>query len=93
MLIRYSPCPVRTPVPALGGATFVPRPILAVLITGPSGSRLRDGLLDTGSDETIVDPFSGSANRCGFELGFRARNQPHRSRPDSVPLCSGAATH
>ena len=56
MIIRYSPCAVRTAVPALGGATLVPRPILAVRITGPSGSRLRDGLLDTGADETIVDP-------------------------------------
>lgn len=56
MIIRYTPCPVRTAVPALGGATVVPRPILALRITGPSGSRLRDGLLDTGADETIVDP-------------------------------------
>ena len=56
MLIRYTPCPVRTAVPALGGATLVPRPILALRITGPAGSRLRDGLLDTGADETIVDP-------------------------------------
>jgi hypothetical protein len=56
MLIRYTPCPVRTPIPALGGAILVPRPLLVVRITGPSGSRLRDGLLDTGSDETILDP-------------------------------------
>jgi hypothetical protein len=56
MIIRYTPCLVRTSVPALGGTTVVPRPILAVRIIGPSGSRLRDGLLDTGADETIVDP-------------------------------------
>jgi len=56
MIIRYVPCPVRTAVPALGGAVLVPRPILAVRITGPSGPRLRDGLLDTGADETIIDP-------------------------------------
>jgi hypothetical protein len=56
MIVRYSLCPVRTPVPALGGAMTVPRPVLAIRITGPSGSRLRDGLLDTGADETIVDP-------------------------------------
>jgi hypothetical protein len=36
--------------------TVMPRPILAVRITGPSGSRWRDGLLDTGTDETILDP-------------------------------------
>ena len=56
MMIRYTPCRVRTPVPALGGGTIMPRPILAIRITGPSGSRLRDGLLDTGADETILDP-------------------------------------
>ena len=56
MIIRYTLCPVRSPVPALGGATSIPRPLLAVRITGPTGSRLRDGLLDTGADETILDP-------------------------------------
>ena len=56
MIIRYTPCPVRTPVPALGGAALLPRPLPALRITGPSGSRLRDGLLDTGADETILDP-------------------------------------
>lgn len=56
MIVRYTPCPVRTPVPALGGATLLPRPLLAVRITGPSGSCLRDSLLDTGADETVLDP-------------------------------------
>ena len=56
MIVRYTPCPVRSAVPALGGSLILPRPILAVQITGPSGSRLRDGLLDTGADETVLDP-------------------------------------
>jgi hypothetical protein len=56
MIIRYTPCPVRSPIPALGGATVISRPILAVSLTGPAGSRLRDGLLDTGADESIFDP-------------------------------------
>jgi hypothetical protein len=56
MIIRYTPCAVRTPIPALGGLTTMPRPILAIRVTGPAGSRLRDGLLDTGADETILDP-------------------------------------
>ncbi len=56
MIVRYTPCAVRTPIPGLGGTSIAPRPILPVLITGPSGSRLRDGLLDTGADETILDP-------------------------------------
>ena len=56
MIVPYTPYPVRFPVPALGGALILPRPMLAVQIIGPSGSRLRDGLLDTGADETILDP-------------------------------------
>jgi hypothetical protein len=34
----------------------VPCPILPVRITGPLGGRLRDGLLDSGADETVLDP-------------------------------------
>src|SRR5437879_2920451 len=56
MIIRYTRCPVRTPVPALGGISSIPRPILAVRVSGTTGARLRDGLLDTGADETILDP-------------------------------------
>ena len=56
MIVRYTPCPVRSPVPALGGALILPRPLLAVRITGPLDSCLIDGLLDTGADETILDP-------------------------------------
>jgi hypothetical protein len=44
----------------------IPRPLLPVRITGPSGSRLRDGLLDTGSDETILDP--SVATQIGVDL-------------------------
>jgi Retroviral aspartyl protease len=57
MIVRYTPCPVSSGVPTLAGALIVPRPMLAVRITGPSGYRLHDGLLDTGADETILDPL------------------------------------
>ncbi|MBI3822622.1 MAG: hypothetical protein HY289_08080 [Planctomycetes bacterium] len=56
MIVRYTPCPVNSGVPALAGALIMPRPLLAVLFTGPSGYRLDDGLLDTGADQTILDP-------------------------------------
>jgi hypothetical protein len=65
MMIRYTNCAVRTPIPALGRA-MIPRPILAIRISGPSGSRLRDGLLDTGADETILDP--SVASQIGVDL-------------------------
>ena len=56
MIVRYTPCPVSSGVPALAGALIMPRPMLAVRITGPSGYRLHDGLLDTGADETVLNP-------------------------------------
>ena len=56
MIVRYTSCPVRFPVPSLHGAVLVPRPILPVRITGPTASRLRDSLVDMGADETILDP-------------------------------------
>ena len=75
MIVRYTPCPVRTPVPALAGAMIVPRPMLAVQIAGPSASRLRDGLLDTGSDETILDP--AVAPLIGVDLSQAAEREVH----------------
>jgi predicted aspartyl protease len=32
----------------------VTRPVIAVIVAGPSGKRIIDGLLDTGSDRTIL---------------------------------------
>ena len=51
MIVRYTPCPVRSAVPALGGSLILPRPILAVHDTDPSGARR----LDTGADGTRLD--------------------------------------
>src|SRR5260370_573035 len=44
-----------TPLPMLGGATVLPRPILHVRISGPAGDHLTDGLLDTGADYTVFE--------------------------------------
>jgi hypothetical protein len=74
MIVRYTLCPVRSPVPALGGAKIMPRPLLPVQITGPSGSRLRDGLLDTGADETILDP--SVAGQIGVDLTWHTGFAP-----------------
>lgn len=75
MIIRYTPCPVRSAVPSLARAVVVPRPILAVKIAGPSGYRLRDGLLDTDSDETILDP--SLAPQIGVDLSHATERELH----------------
>jgi hypothetical protein len=40
-------------VVSLGGLFVRPQPILAVNIIGPTNSWIRDGLLDTGSDDVV----------------------------------------
>jgi hypothetical protein len=46
---RRAPSPVRS----LGPAQLRYRPICAVRITGPGGNALRDGLLDSGAEDTV----------------------------------------
>jgi hypothetical protein len=53
MKVRYTAVPVRQPIPSLGGSRVRYRPLLAVMLTGPTGALIRDGLLDTGSDDTV----------------------------------------
>lgn len=57
MIVRYTPCPVTSHVPGTAGKLVIPRPLLAVQISGPAGSSLRDGLLDTGADQTTLSPL------------------------------------
>ena len=45
----------RAPIPSLAGSLDRPRPVYAVRITGPTHTRLIDGLLDTGSDDTAFE--------------------------------------
>lgn len=62
MSLRFPYQPQNLVVPAwtLYGATTRYRPIVSVPILGPLGGRLRDGLLDTGSDDTVF-PASDAA--------------------------------
>jgi hypothetical protein len=53
MRFPYQRISIQSPAIALGGRWVRPRPIIGVTIIGPSDSRLRDGLLDTGSDDTV----------------------------------------
>lgn len=75
MIVRYTSCPMNSSAPALAGALIVPRPLLAVKFTGPSGSHLYDGLLDTGADETILDP--SIAPLIGIDLSQAVQRNVH----------------
>jgi hypothetical protein len=53
MRFLYKHLSTQSPAIALGGRWVRPRPIISVTIIGPNDSRLREGLLDTGSDDTV----------------------------------------
>ena len=66
MRFPYLPLPTRGPVASLGGAQIRYRPIVAVRLFGPQGSRLFDGCLDCASDDTIFPRFL--ARSLGIDL-------------------------
>lgn len=82
----------RSPLPSLGGSLLRPRPVIAVRVTGPTQTRLLDGLLDTGSDETVFEEALAAALGVDFrqaeerEVGLVGRTQPVRCRYACVEL-------
>lgn len=53
MRFPYFSLPTRRPVYSLGGAAVRHRPMIRIEIAGPLGSRLFDGALDSGTDDTL----------------------------------------
>ncbi len=49
----YKQFPLPYSVVSLGGRRGRARPIIGVTVIGPSDSRLRDGILDSGADDTV----------------------------------------
>ena len=88
----YMPAVAPRPILSRGGSLFHYRPVISVRLTGPSGDRASDGLLDTGSDETILPEHL--ANSIGVDLTGAAERQvdlvgrpaPVRCRYSSVQL-------
>jgi hypothetical protein len=66
VIFPYLALPTRRPVTPLAGAMVRYRPIIPVRIFGPSGSRLLDGCVDCGSDDTMF-PLS-LAGTLGIDL-------------------------
>lgn len=66
MIFPYLALPTKGPVAPLGGAMVRHRPIIPVRLFGPLGSRLIDGCVDCGSDDTIF-PMS-LAGKLGIDL-------------------------
>jgi hypothetical protein len=70
MRFPFKIVPVQHPIISLGGRWVRPRPLISVTVIGPTDSRLRLGLLDTGGDDTLF-PESLAAT-----LGVDLTNAP-----------------
>jgi hypothetical protein len=90
--IPYMPVPVPRPVPSLRGGRTRFRPVLAIRLTGPSDTTLRDGLADSGADDAVFP--ESLAHFLGVDLDqaeerqliLGGRPQPIRCRYAAVQL-------
>jgi len=73
MKFPYIQATVKIPIPSLGGGHTRPRPIIAARVVGPTGTQLIDGLLDTGSDDTVLEEWVAILIRSGPEPGNPSR--------------------
>jgi hypothetical protein len=84
MKFPYLVATLKTPVPSLGGAFVRPRPVLAARFIGPAGTQLIDGLLDTGSDDTVLEDWVAALIGADLtqavrrDIGLVGRVQPVR---------------
>lgn len=73
MKIPFLVAQAKSPLPSLGGSFLRPRPVFAVRISGPARSLLLDGLLDTGSDDTVFEEWVAAA--IGLDLSHAPERQ------------------
>jgi hypothetical protein len=92
VIVPYIAIPVKRTIPSLANSRIRHRPVMAVLLTGPTNCRLHDGLLDTGADDTVFD--EAIAGLIGVDLsqaeerlvGLAGRPRPARCRYAPVEL-------
>ncbi len=80
----YTHIALPSPAIALGGRWVRPRPIIHVTIIGPSGSRLQEGLLDSGADDTVFP--QRLAALLGVDLSNAPVGQATTAALTNVPL-------
>src|SRR5262245_43255491 len=66
LLFRYTPLLAKRPIASLGGRWDWPLPLILVTLVGPSGSYVKESLLDTGATDTVFP--DGAATTIGLDL-------------------------
>jgi hypothetical protein len=90
VIFSYLALPTKSPVPSLAGATVRYRPIIPIRMFGPLGSRLLDGCLDSGSDDSVF-PLS-VARKLGIDLTGAAQGEAHPVGGAKIPYAYAAVT-
>ena len=92
MRIPYLAGTAKAPPPSLGGGFTRYRPITAIRVSGPAGSWILDGLLDSGSDDTIfpewVAPMIGVdlTQAVSHDIHLAGRGKPIRCHYSSIKI-------
>jgi hypothetical protein len=92
MRFPYIPAAVKISIPSLGGGFTRPRPIIATRVIGATGTQLIDGLLDTGSDDTVLEEWVAAllgvdlTHSTRRDIGLVGRVQPARVNHVAVRL-------
>lgn len=84
MRFPYIALPTRRPVYSLGGALVRHRPLVAVEVRGPSGTRPLTATLDCGSDDTLSPAYL--APQLGINLVQAPRGESGTSPSRSPDL-------
>jgi hypothetical protein len=87
----YLAVTTKRPIPSLGGRQIRHRPVVAVMLAGTATPQLRDGLLDSGADDTVFSEAVAAA--LGVDLSHgEQRSISLAGRPQPL-ICRYAALH
>lgn len=84
LFFRYTLKPVNHSIVSLGGRWSRPRPLITVSIVGTSNTIAAEGLLDTGSDDTVFP--ESTALRLGIDLRSAPIGQMRTATLRSYPV-------
>jgi hypothetical protein len=84
LFFRYELKSVNHPIVSLGGSWSRPRPLITVSIVGTGNTVATEGLLDSGSDDTVFP--ERTALRLGIDLSNAPSGQMQTATLRSYPI-------